>query len=49
MTLLDADGDTVGLALASNSNTALLPNGSVALGGSGGNRTLSVTGAAKKR
>ena len=49
LTLLDADGDTVGLALASNSNTALLPNGSVALGGSGGNRTLSVTGAAKKR
>ena len=48
LTLFDADGDTVSLALASNSNTALLPNGSVALGGSGSDRTLSATGAAKK-
>ena len=49
LTLVDADGDTVSLALASSSNTALVPNGNVALGGSGSDRTISVTGAAKKR
>ena len=49
LTLFDADGDALSLALASNSNTALVPNGNVALGGSGNDRTLGVTGAAKKR
>ena len=49
LTLSDADGDTLSLSLASSSNTALLPNGNVALGGSGNDRTVSVTGAAGKR
>jgi Ca2+-binding RTX toxin-like protein len=47
--LLDTDGDTLGLTLASTSNAKLLPNRNVALGGSGSDRTLRVTGAAKRK
>jgi hypothetical protein len=47
--LSDADGDPLSLTLASNSNTPLLPNGKVTLAGSGGDRTLSVKAAAKRR
>ena len=48
LSLADADGDPLTLSLASNSNPALLPNSSIVLGGSGSNRTLKVTGAARK-
>jgi Ca2+-binding RTX toxin-like protein len=48
LTLADADGDPVTLTLASNNNTSLVPNANVVLGGSGYNRTLTVTAVAKK-
>jgi large repetitive protein len=48
LTLADADGDTLTLVLASNSNPGLVPNSGVVLGGNGSNRTLTVTAAAKK-
>jgi Ca2+-binding RTX toxin-like protein len=48
LTLADADGDPVTLVLTSNNNTTLIPNANIVLGGSGYNRTISVTGAAKK-
>ncbi len=46
----DADGapSPLTLSLVSSSNTALVPNNSAVLGGSGANRTLTVTAAAKK-
>jgi len=46
--LFDGNGDTLRLTLASNSNKALLPSRNVSFGGGGSNRTLKVTGAAKK-
>src|SRR5436190_19341873 len=49
LTLSDADGATLGLALAANSNTTLLPHRNVALDGSGNERTVRVRGAARKR
>ena len=49
LTLFDADGDPLSLTLVSNSNPALVPNANIVLGGSGGNRTVTVTAAAKKR
>jgi Ca2+-binding RTX toxin-like protein len=48
LTLLDADGDPLTLTLASNSNTGLVPNSSIQLGGSGYKRTLTVTAKSKK-
>ena len=48
LTLADPDGDTLALALLSNSNPTLVPNSGIALGGSGNNRTLTVTAAAKR-
>jgi Ca2+-binding RTX toxin-like protein len=49
LTLFDADGDPLTLTLASSSNPALVPNANIMLGGTGLNRTMSVTAAAKKR
>lgn len=49
LSLSDPDGDPLTLTLASNSNQTLLPTGAVVLGGSGNNRTLSVTAAAGKK
>jgi hypothetical protein len=49
LTLSDADGDPLTLTLASNSNPALLPNSSILLGGSGANRTMTVTTAARTK
>jgi Ca2+-binding RTX toxin-like protein len=49
LTLFDADGDPLTLTPASNSNPALVPNASIVLGGTGTNRTMSVTAAAKKQ
>ncbi len=50
LVLGDADSGVNGLTLTlvSSSNTALVPNKNVVLGGSGANRTLTVTAAAKK-
>ena len=48
LTLADADGDPMTLLLVSNSNTTLVPNANVVIGGSGTDRTITVTGAAKK-
>ena len=48
LTLTDADGDALTLTLVSNSNPTLVPNSNIVIGGSGNNRTISVTGAAKK-
>jgi hypothetical protein len=48
LTLNDPDGDPLTLTLASNSNTGLVPNGNVVIGGSGTSRTVTVTGAANK-
>ena len=42
LALSDADGDPLSLTLASNTNTALVPNGNIVVGGSGNNRTISV-------
>ena len=47
-TLNDADGDMVTLAFVSNSNTSLVPNSKIVLGGSGDSRTLTTTAANKK-
>jgi Ca2+-binding RTX toxin-like protein len=47
-TLSDAQNDPLTLTLASNSNPALVPNSKIVLGGSGYNRTLTVTAASKK-
>jgi Ca2+-binding RTX toxin-like protein len=49
LTLFDADGDPLTLTLASNSNPALVPNANIVLGGTGANRTMSVTAAPRKR
>jgi Ca2+-binding RTX toxin-like protein len=49
LTLFDADGDPLTLALVSNSNPTLVPNANILLGGTGVNRTVTVTAAAKKR
>ena len=46
LTLTDADGDPLTLALASNSAPRLLPDGNVVIGGHGHLRTLTVTAAA---
>jgi Ca2+-binding RTX toxin-like protein len=48
LTLFDANNDPLTLALLSNSNTSLVPNANVVLGGSGNARTITVTGAAQK-
>jgi Ca2+-binding RTX toxin-like protein len=48
LTLADADGDPVTFTLASNSNTSLVPNNNIVIGGNGYNRTVTVTGKAKK-
>ena len=49
LALFDADGDPLTLAFASNSNPGLVPNAGIVLGGTGANRTMSVTAVAKKR
>jgi Ca2+-binding RTX toxin-like protein len=49
LTLFDANGDPLTLSVASNSNPGLVPTANIVLGGSGTNRTMSVTAAAKKR
>jgi Ca2+-binding RTX toxin-like protein len=49
LTLFDADGDPLTLTLASNSNPVLVPNANIVLGGTGANRTVSVTAAPRKR
>ncbi len=49
LTLFDADGDPLTLTVASNSNPSLVPDASIVLGGTGTNRTMSVTAVAKKR
>ena len=49
LALSDPDGDPLTMTVASNSNQALLPAGSVVLGGTGSNRTLSVTAASGKK
>ncbi len=48
LALFDIDEDPLSLTLASNTNTGLIPNGNIVLGGSGNNRTISVTPKAKK-
>ena len=48
VTITDPDSTTLGLALVSNSNTTLVPNSNVVIGGSGANRTITVTAAAKR-
>ena len=48
LTLSDPDGDTMTLKLASNLNKTLVPNANIMIGGSGNNRTVSVTAAPKK-
>ena len=48
LALFDADGDPLTLAFAANSNPGLVPNANIVLGGTGADRTLSVTAAAKK-
>jgi len=48
LTLNDPDGDGMNLTRVSNSNTALVPNSNVVLGGSGNNRTVTVTVAPRK-
>src|SRR6266540_1238901 len=48
LTLNDSDGDTLTLTFVSNSNPTLVPNDKIVLGGSGNNRTLTVTAANKK-
>jgi len=48
LTLNDPDGDPLTLTLVSNSNPALVPNNKIVLGGSGNNRTVTITAAAKK-
>ncbi len=47
--LFDPDGDPLTLALVSDSNPALLPIAGIVLGGSGVDRTVAVTVAAKKK
>ena len=49
LTLADDDADPLTLTRVSNTNTTLLPNSKIVLGGSGNNRTLTVTGAAKQK
>jgi Ca2+-binding RTX toxin-like protein len=46
--LLDAESDPLTLAFAANSNPGLVPNANIVLGGTGANRTMSVTAATKK-
>jgi Ca2+-binding RTX toxin-like protein len=48
VTLADADGDTLTFVFVSNSNTQLVPNANIVIGGSGSNRTISVAAAPKK-
>jgi Ca2+-binding RTX toxin-like protein len=48
LVLADADGDNLTVALVSNGNPRLVHNASVAIGGSGNNRTIDVTAAARK-
>ncbi len=48
LALYDVDGDPLSLTLASNTNTGLIPDGNIVLGGSGNNRTVSVTTKPKK-
>src|SRR5262249_18997180 len=49
VTLSDPDGDQLSLALVSDSNPALVPPAAIVLGGSGTDRTVAVTTAAKKK
>jgi YD repeat-containing protein len=49
LALFDADGDPLTLTVVSDSNPGLVPNSSIVLAGTGANRTMSVTAAAKKR
>jgi Ca2+-binding RTX toxin-like protein len=49
LTLSDADGDPLTLTLASNSNPTLVPNSHIVLGGSGADRTMTITASAKAR
>lgn len=48
LALNDVDGDSLTLTFVSNSNTTLVPNNKIVLGGSGNNRTLTVTATSKK-
>lgn len=48
LTLFDADGDTLSFKFISNSNTTLVPNYNIRLGGHGNQRTLWVTPRFKK-
>ena len=48
LTLADPDGDSLSLVFVSSSNTTLVPNNKVVLGGSVNNRTLTVTATNKK-
>src|SRR5215207_3193852 len=43
LTVGDVDGDTLTLSVASNSNTALVPNGNVVFAGTGANRKMTAT------
>jgi Ca2+-binding RTX toxin-like protein len=47
--LSDPDGDAMSLALVSDSNPALVPPAAIVLGGSGTDRTVAVTAAARKK
>jgi hypothetical protein len=49
LTLFDADGDPLSLTLVSNGNPSLVPNANIVLGGTGVNRTVTITAAARKR
>ena len=49
LALGDPNGDDVTLTLASNSNTSLVPNANVIFGGFAYSRTVTVTGAPKKK
>jgi Ca2+-binding RTX toxin-like protein len=46
--LADQDGDAMTFTLQSNSNTALIPNGNIAIAGSGATRTVTLTALDKK-
>jgi Ca2+-binding RTX toxin-like protein len=48
LALFDADGDPLSLTLVSNSNPNLVPNATIVLGGTGANRTVSVSAAPKR-
>jgi Ca2+-binding RTX toxin-like protein len=43
LTLSDPEGDAMSLTRVSNTNTTLVPNSNVVLGGTGANRTLTAT------